>query len=141
MTMMTISPSCDPIPVITPTKGKRVKARDELVWNVYVGHFNSGKIEVHNVFDHFLVWQDLRKAARKYKDSERPLFEEEVRKTMMYYYWSKCEWEVVIDHWPHSDRCHDMKVDVYDQLRLNWRIFCDYLWENRAVLRRREKVK
>ena len=139
MTMMTISPSCEANP--TKAVGKRLKTRKDLVWNVYVGNFNSGRIEVHNVFDHFRVWQDLCKAARKYKDSERPLFEEEVRKTMMYYYWSKCEWEVIIDHWPHSDRRKDLKVDVYDQLRLNWRIFCDYLWENRAVLRRREKVK
>ena len=137
MTMMTISPSCEANP--TKAVGKRLKTQKDLVWNVYVGNFNSGRIEVHNVFDHFRVWQDLCKAARKYKDSERSLFEEEVRKTMMYYYWSKCEWEVTIDHWPHSDRRKDLKVDVYDQVRLNWRIFCDYLWENRAVLRRREK--
>lgn len=137
--MTMTSPSCEANP--TKSVGKRMKTRKDLVWNVYVGNFNTGKIETHNVFDHFRVWQDLCKAARKYKDSERPLFEEEVRKTMMYYYWSKCEWEVIIDHWPHSDRRKDLKVDVYDQVRLNWGIFCDYLWENRAVLRRREKVK
>ncbi len=137
--MMTISPSCEANP--TKEVGKRLKTRQDLVWNVYVGNFNSGRIEVHNVFDHWRLWQDLCKAAQKYKDSERPLFEEEARKTMMYYYWGKCEWEVVIDHCPHSDRRKDLKVDVYDQVRLNWGVFMDYLWENRAVLRRREKVK
>lgn len=133
--MMTISPSCNP----TATPRTVVKTRKDLVWNVYVSNFNTGKIETHNVFDHWRVWEDLCKAARKYRDSERPLFEEEVRKTMMYYYWSKCEWEVIIDHWPRNERMKDEKVDVYDQVRLNWGIFLDYLWENRAVLRRREK--
>ena len=135
--MMTISPSCNP--TVAPRTG--VKTRKDLVWNVYVSNFNTGKIETHNVFDHWRVWEDLCKAARKYRDSERPLFEEEVRKTMMYYYWSKCEWEVIIDHWPRNERMRDEKVDVYDQVRLNWGIFLDYLWANRAVLRRREKVK
>ena len=108
-------------------------------WNVYVGGFNSREIEVDNVFDHPGVMQDIKKAARKYKDSERDKFEEELRTTLMYHFWSKCEWEIIIDHWPQHEGWNDKKVDVYEQVRLNWPIFCDYVWAHRAELRRREK--
>ena len=110
-----------------------------LEWNVYVSEFNGREIVIHNVFDHRRLMDDLKKAARKYKDTEREEFCEQMRKDLMYYYWSKCEWEVIIDHWPHSDRLNDRKVDVYEQIRLNWEPFCDYVWSRRAVLRRREK--
>jgi len=116
-----------------------------LEWNVYVCDFNSGKIERHNVFDHTGVMDDLRKAARKYRDSERELFDEDMRRTMLYYYWSKCEWEVVIDHWPTPTsekaraKYRPEKVDVYEQVMMNWHVFEAYVWSKRSVLRRREK--
>lgn len=108
-------------------------------WNVFVGDFNHGVIRIHNVFDHAGVMEDLRKLASKYRDKERDTFEIEMQKSLMYWYWSKTEWEVVIDHWPHSDRRKPRKVDVWQQIYLNWGAFCDYVWSHRAELRRREK--
>lgn len=110
-----------------------------LEWNVYVSDFNRGKIVTHNVFAHGRLMVDLKKAARKYKNSERDKFEEQMRRDLMYYYWSKCEWEIIIDHWPHSGSRKDIKVDVWDQINLNWGIFCDYVWAHIAELRRKEK--
>lgn len=104
-----------------------------LTWNVYVGDFNRGKIVVHNIFDHYSVMEDLRKAVKKYS-KDRKIFAEEVRKSLMYYYWSKCEWEVVIDHWPPRKDKDGIKVDVYDQIRLNWEPFLDYLWNHKEEL-------
>ena len=109
-----------------------------LEWNVYVSNFNSGKIVKHNVFNHWRFMEDLKKAARKFKNSERDLFEDRLKHLLMYYYWSKCEWEIIIDHWPHSERCQEAKVDVWDQIELNWPLFCDYVWAHKAELRRRE---
>ena len=110
-----------------------------LEWNVYVGGFNSREIEVDNVFDHGGFMDDVKKAARKYKDTERDKFEEAVRTSLMYYFWSKCEWEIIIDHWPQHEGWHDKKIDVFDQVQLNWPVFCEYLWSHRAALRRRAK--
>ena len=122
----------------------KAPSSSQLVWYVYVGDFNSGRIERHNVFDHVRVMDDLKKAARKYRDSERELFDEELRRDLMYYYWSKCEWEVVVDHWPPasehvSDKYRPEKVDVYEQVMMNWHVFEPYVWSKRSVLRRREK--
>ena len=110
-----------------------------LEWNVYVSDFNRGEIVKHNVFDHWRLMEDLKKIARKYKNSERAKFEDEMAGWLKYYYWSKCEWEIIIDHFPHCDRFKDEKVDVWDQIEMNWGIFCDYVWAHIAELRRREK--
>ena len=108
-----------------------------LEWKVYVGDFNAGEIKEYNIFRHHSFVEDCKKTAKKYKnDEQREEFEKEVRQSLMYHYWSKCEWEVVIDHWPPSDRAKAIKVDVYDQVMLNWDIFIDYLWNNKKELKK-----
>ena len=116
---------------------------NKLTWNVYIGNFNSRMIERHNVFDHGGLMRDLGKVVRKLQrdkehteEEKKAIFAEELRKDMMYYYWSKCEWEVVIQHWPQSDSHKDLKVDVYDQVSLNWNHFLEYCWENRKEFAR-----
>ena len=109
-----------------------------LEWNVYVSDFNAKMIKTHNVFDNRGLMDDLKAAARKYRDRERDQFEEEMRRYLMYYYWSKCEWEVIISHWPPRQDARDVKIDVYDQVMLNWDVFREYVWKNRAELRRKE---
>lgn len=112
-----------------------------LEWNVYMEDFSNKRIKTHNVFAHTGFLADLKKEARKYRDRERELFEERLRRILMYYYWSKCEWEIVLSDWPPSDRFNKEKVDVYDQVMLNWDAFRDYVWRNRAELRRKESRK
>lgn len=82
-----------------------------------------------------------------------------LKRIAQYYFWSKLEHEVVITSWPvyididelnrlnaeyegynqktgHSPRllniCPHMgeKIDIYEQLLLNWDVFVDYVWEN-----------
>lgn len=110
-------------------------------WNVYVGNFNSKTIEVHNVFDHLRFVRDLTKELKKIEKSDaseekkKDDFAEAMRKELMYYYWSKCEWEVIVSHWPHGKDDRDEKIDVYDQVCLNWDKFVDYVWANRKDLK------
>lgn len=118
-----------------------------LEWNVLVGDFNSGTIKIHNVFDHWSLMEDLGKTMRRLnrnkelsEDEKKAQFLEELRRDMMYYYWSKCEWEVIVSHWPQSERCKDEKIDVYDQVRMNWDLFCEYVWEHRKEIAKRKKT-
>lgn len=114
-----------------------------LEWNVYVENFNGRKIEKHNVFNHWSLMEDLRKDAKKLHVRERPeekeWFLERLRRHIQYYYWSKCEWEIIITSWP-PDKMNfkDEKVDVYDQVMLNWDKFSEYVWQNRKELRKKE---
>ena len=109
-----------------------------LEWNVYYGNFNSREIETYNVFRHYGFVEQCRKELRKYKD-DREGFLKEVRGWLMYFFWSKCEWEVIIQQWPNNERFHDKKIDVYDQVIMNWDKFADYLWENRKELGKKPK--
>lgn len=112
-----------------------------LEWNVFISNFNSRDIEIWNVFQHGRFVEDFGKFARKLQynkeltdEQKKEQFAEELRKDLMYYYWSKCEWEIILQHWPPHERFRDMKVDVYDQVRLNWDRFLEYTWENRRQL-------
>ena len=109
-----------------------------LEWNVWVSDVNAKTIKPHNVFHHFRFLDDLKKAERKYK-GDRDAFLREVEHLCHYYYWSKCEWEIVLSHWPPREGYAEEKVDVWDQIALNWDRFADYLWENRKELTKRER--
>lgn len=105
-----------------------------LEWNVYISDFNKKEIIVYNVFNHYSFIEDLKKIIKKYTDKKE--FSEEVRKTLMYYYWSKCEWEIILEGWPQKPNFKDEKIDVYDQIILNWDKFINYVWENKSEIRK-----
>ena len=101
-----------------------------MIWNVYIGSFNKNRIETWNVFDHWRFEEDCQKNYKK-NGENREAFEEQLRRDLQYYYWSKCEWEIILDHWPHFDQFKEEKIDVFDQVTLNWGVFADYVWNNR----------
>ena len=130
----------------------------KLEWNVYTHNFNGKSIEKYNIFNHGRFTEDAKKELKKCETKEE--FAEELRKDLFYYFGSKCEWEVVITSWvPHitmseldrinaereeSKKKYDRdpynlyvnpdiskKIDVYEQVRLNWDLFVDYVWSNK----------
>lgn len=40
----------------------------------------------------------------------------------MYYFWAKCEYEVIVSAWPPRGGS-DRKIDIYTQIKENWDIF------------------
>lgn len=49
----------------------------------------------------------------------------------MYYMWSKCEYEIILSPW--TGRADDIKIDVYDQIMMNWNSFVDYVWSLKEI--------
>lgn len=140
----------------------------DLAWNVYCNDFNGKKIKIFNIFKHSRFCEDVEKHFKKYKDKEE--FAEHLKHSLMYYYWSKCEWEVVITEWvPHitteelnrlnAEREKTLKeygrepyslyinpdvaakIDVYDQVVNNWDVFLDYVWNSKIHRPRKKKVE
>lgn len=110
-----------------------------VVWNVYYYNLNKRKIEIHNVFNHWRFIEYSAKAIKKFKDDTKAL-EEQIRKELMYYYWSKYEWEVIISSFtanPKDDEC--VKVDVYSQVMLNWDRFFEYFLAHRKEILKYDK--
>jgi hypothetical protein len=110
----------------------------KLEWNVYTENVNRRKIEVFNIFDHVYFLRDCAKAAKKAETIED--FAKLVSRELHYYYWSKCEWEIILTSWPERQDFNNRKVDVCSQVMLNWDRFIQYLWDNRdELLREAEK--
>lgn len=130
---------------MTNDKGRGIK------WNVYMEDFNDREIKEFNIFNHYGFREQARKLVKKYKEKEE--FAEQLRKWLMYYFWSKCEYEIILTDFPtfidvkelqrlnaeYDKRinksgkiCVNLsignKIDVYDQVRLNWEAFVDYVW-------------
>ena len=98
-------------------------------WFVYRENFNQRKIEPYDIFNHHSFNEDIKDIYKKNKD-DFDSFSEQVKRSLMYYFWSKCEWEVIISDWPPSTKEKvEEKVDAYDQVMLNWDIFIKYVWE------------
>ena len=139
----------------------------DLKWNVYCGDINGKKIKIFNIFEHNRFCEDIERYFKKYKNKDE--FAAHLRHSLMYYYWSKCEWEVVVTEWvPHItikelDRLNAerektlkeynrepyslyvnpdvaIKIDVYDQIVNNWEIFLDYVWNSKIHRPRKKKI-
>ena len=114
-----------------------------LEWNAYYESWNDRKIKSFNIFEHGRLMEDLRKNAKKIHirediPSEKEWFLDQLRRDIQYYFWSKCEWELVLAPWVGNGRTQDIKIDVYDQVMLNWPVFSEYVWQNRKELRKKE---
>lgn len=135
---------------------------ERLEWNVFVDNINANEIEVHNVFEHGRFMNDLVQIKKKCKEFID--FEKQVDKSLMYFYWSKSEWEIVVTSFPpyinkeeleslnkERDECMKNygrfirtyvnleigeKVDVYRQIKMNWKPFINYLWDNRKLIKK-----
>lgn len=104
----------------------------DIVWRAFYHDVNGKKVETFNIFDHGRFRGDLKKAAKKCTTKEE--FAKELRSNLMYYYWTKAEWEVLIAPWIGSRGGEEIKVDVCWQVMNNWDIFLDYVWNNKKKL-------
>lgn len=101
-------------------------------WNVYVHNFNYNKIEEYNIFEHGSFMEYLKKACEECESKD--MLAEKIKSELIYYFWSKSEWEIVISPWCGRKEPCDIKVDVFDQVMMNFDIFVDYIWKNRKEL-------
>ena len=108
-----------------------------LEWNVYISDPNSRKLEHFNVFDHYRFLEDCKENAWK-NVRDYAAFCSKLGMDVGYYFGSKCEWELIISVWPTGN--HETKIDVNDQLMLNWDQFCNYVWVHAAELRKLRKT-
>lgn len=101
-----------------------------LVWNVYRYNINSREIIVYNIFDH---WGFRKEILDFYKNTPiitKESLEKKLKSSMMYYFWSRCEWEIILSEWPPAppERKTEIKIDVFDQVQLNWDVFVNYIY-------------
>ena len=129
-----------------------------MIWNVYYESFNNNSIIKYNIFNHKSFAKDVNKLLKE--NTTKDEFAEQLKRSLRYYFWGKSEYEVVITSWPvyiyraELDRLnteyqeynnkwghypYDIdivpnvgeKIDIYNQVMLNFDIFVDYVWSNK----------
>ena len=102
----------------------------ELKWFVFVEDINKKRIKVYNIFEHKDFMEDCDDAWKDYKNEHHDFskFQKDIDSVLMYYFWCKCEWEMVLSNFPPSDSFQKKKIDVYQQVKINWDKFIDYLF-------------
>lgn len=98
-------------------------------WNVFYYDINAQKIRTFNIFDHGGFRKDVEKHLKKCANKDE--FAEELKSSLMYFFWCKSEYEIIISPWCGGRNTKDIKVDIYTQVMNNWDVFVDYVWNNK----------
>ena len=119
-----------------------------LSWNVLIKDFNKKEIIYYDIFKNG-YYEELAKELKEGTNSKEE-FIEEFRIKLMFQFWSRAEYETIVTSWPPYIDKEELnrlnqedfkyrtdvnltvarKIDVYEQLRMNWNQFIDYVWSN-----------
>lgn len=50
-----------------------------------------------------------------------------IKRKAQWQFWGRCEYEHIISSWPPYDKDEGCKIDVFEQLTMNWDRFVDYI--------------
>lgn len=88
---------------------------------VYKIGFDEIQPELRKLFKEEL-WNIEFKRCKNMDELIKYTVEKQLDRQCMYYFWAKCEYEVIVSAWPPKDGS-DRKIDIYTQLKENWDIF------------------
>lgn len=92
----------------------------EKIYTYKIG-FDEIQPELRKFFKEKL-WNIEYKRCKSMDDLIEYAVEKQLDRQCIYYFWSKCEYEVIVSAWPPRDGS-DKKIDVYSQLKANWEQF------------------
>lgn len=131
-----------------------------LEYYVYNEDVNNKEIIKYNIFKNSRFIEGLAEVYNQFvEDKDLDKFKEKVKNQLLYSYWGRCEYEVVITSWPphvdveEIDRIKNEidehnskyswrqvrasvnlsvaeKISIYDQIMLNFDIFFNYILSN-----------
>ena len=84
--------------------------------------FDEIQPELRKFFQEELTWSIEFKRCKNMDELIKYTVEKQLDRQCMYYFWAKCEYEVIVSAWPPKDGS-DRKIDIYTQLKENWDIF------------------
>lgn len=103
----------------------------KLEWNVFYYDINRNKITTYNIFRHSRFNKYVEEAFEECKTKEE--FAEILRRELMYYFWSKAEWELIIEltkdnhifliPWCGCRNPEEVKIDVTNDTSFDWSNF------------------
>lgn len=109
-----------------------------MIWNVYKYNVNSRQLEQFNIFNHHGFSKDFEELKSKRFDEEQ--FVERLNRILKYYFWCRYEYEVLVGEYSDRENRVEMRVDIYDQIKMNWGAFVDYCLGRASPCRIGEKL-
>lgn len=132
----------------------------KLSWNVF--RYNGEDIETFNIFNHSSFYKEVIGITKKCSQSKK-VFADKIINVLRYYFWCKCEHEIIMTSFPtyvsdeglkkmeadrdkyirdygHCKFVHpyldtELKVDIYTQVMMNIDHFIDYLWSHKEEIK------
>lgn len=104
-------------------------------WYVLNYNFNSKKIEPINIFNYGNFLKDIKEIYKEYieKKEDIEFFENKINSELLYYFWSKREYEISVGDLFEKDLEKYEKIDVYYQVKMNFKAFIEYLLNNISI--------
>ena len=99
--------------------------RKVLSWFAFYSDFNSDNLKRVNVLGG--LEDDIKKRVKKEKATTREEVKEILRRELMWRYWCKSEWEVIVSGLFAKTDEERHKIDVWYQLEPNLDIITDYV--------------
>ena len=93
-------------------------------WYVYHHDSNAQKIIKWNVFTHRIFKEEVTELLKRNLPKDE--FAEELKNKLLYSFWSRCEYEIILSSW--VGYADNLKIDIYDQITMNWNSFVNYVW-------------
>lgn len=106
-------------------------------WNVYRYDSNRHNMVVWNIFNHSGFRNDVQQALHNQSISDEE-FEEVIQRSLQYFFWSRCEYEVLLASWPSEEISE--KTDIFQQVMINWEHFIAYLKQLKGEYNENTKV-
>lgn len=102
-----------------------------MMWNIFWNNPNTNTMEVRNVFELSVRFNRELDTIRNRTYTSLEDFSLDLRHAAQYAFWSRCEYEILLCPWPYyPEQDTERKIDVFDQLILNWDLFASYTFEN-----------
>ena len=107
--------------------------KTNLKWHVYYYNCNAKKIEAYNVVGSTYFLEYIKKLMKKHRNKAD--FDEALKSEMIYRFWSRAEWELVIkitednriflNPWVGCSEPEKVRIDVSDNTDFDWRGFAE----------------
>lgn len=100
---------------------------ETLEWNVILPNINNEQDIVFNVFRSCRFLEYLMNLKSEYKKDNTIDLKEQIIRGLQYAYWAKSEYEIIAKALFGK---REYKIDVYEQVKMNYDKFYDYLIAN-----------
>ena len=98
----------------------------KLKWIVLLPN-QTYNITTYNIFNNLSFICGLMDLKARFKKDNSIVLKEQVKRLLMYSFWSKAEYEIMVKLLCGKE---EHKIDVYEQVMLNYDVFYDYLMDN-----------